>query len=444
MEAAGAALTAGLAAGAIERRSGVHGAAHSGACLNCEAVLQGEYCHMCGQPAHISRTLGDVWHDFLHGVLHFDNKAWQTLPLLAFRPGTLTHRYIHGQRARYIGPVAMFLFAVFLMFFVFSLVGSEPPAASGRSENTITSSAEAVTDTQQTIAEMEADLASARAETGPGAGAGIPGLEAGLAGVRAGLNAAQTALSEAQARDALYRRALADVEGKIAAAEDGTAAEELESLRVTRAGLLDAVAGDGAEVDSLTITENADGTLEVSRSLRLVNAEDRDTIFDEVRAREADGSITVNTGNAAWDHKIHEKLQNPVLAWYKLSNTAYKFAFLLVPLSLPFIALVFLWKKDVTLFDHAVFALYSLSFMSFLSMIAAGTASQWTRLGEGVEGFLSMAVSLAIPVHLFFQLKGGYGLGWFSALWRTFVLGLMLLFAFVMFLAVILVLGLTG
>ena len=39
-------------------------------------------------------------HDLLHGVLHFEGKIWRTLPLLAWRPGELTRRYIDGERAQ--------------------------------------------------------------------------------------------------------------------------------------------------------------------------------------------------------------------------------------------------------------------------------------------------------------------------------------------------------
>ena len=66
------------------------------------------------------------FHDFLHGVLHFDGKLWRTLPLLAWKPGALTRRYIDGQRASFISPMALFLFSVFLMFAVLNSVGSAP------------------------------------------------------------------------------------------------------------------------------------------------------------------------------------------------------------------------------------------------------------------------------------------------------------------------------
>ena len=55
---------------------------------------------------------------WLHGVLHFEGKIWRTLPLLAWKPGELTRRYIDGERARFVSPIALFLFSVFLMFAV--------------------------------------------------------------------------------------------------------------------------------------------------------------------------------------------------------------------------------------------------------------------------------------------------------------------------------------
>ena len=36
--------------------------------------------------------------------------------MLAFHPGALTRRYIAGERARFVSPLALFLFSVFLMF----------------------------------------------------------------------------------------------------------------------------------------------------------------------------------------------------------------------------------------------------------------------------------------------------------------------------------------
>ena len=114
--------TGAAVAGAIEReRSGGDGHTHEGACLNCGTELVGPHCHACGQRAHVHRTLGAFFHDLLHGVLHFEGKTWRTIPMLAWKPGQLTREYIDGKRARYVSPIALFLFVVFLSFALFSM-----------------------------------------------------------------------------------------------------------------------------------------------------------------------------------------------------------------------------------------------------------------------------------------------------------------------------------
>ncbi|MEO5972025.1 MAG: hypothetical protein ABIP91_01495 [Sphingomicrobium sp.] len=50
------------------------GHTHEQACLNCGCALAGDFCHCCGQRAHVRRTLGAFWHDLAHGVLHFEGK----------------------------------------------------------------------------------------------------------------------------------------------------------------------------------------------------------------------------------------------------------------------------------------------------------------------------------------------------------------------------------
>src|SRR3954469_12312683 len=122
IEGVGEMITGGLLARSVEPAAG-EASGHGEACLNCGAALVGGLCHQCGQPAHVHRTIGAFWHDVAHSVLHFDGKIWRTLPLLAWKPGELTRRYIAGERARFVSPMALFLFSVFLMFAVFSLVG---------------------------------------------------------------------------------------------------------------------------------------------------------------------------------------------------------------------------------------------------------------------------------------------------------------------------------
>ncbi|RYZ84633.1 MAG: DUF3667 domain-containing protein, partial [Moraxellaceae bacterium] len=94
-------------------------------CANCGATLAGAYCQCCGQSAHTHRSIWHMLEEFLHGVLHFDSKAWRTLPALLMHPGQLTRDYIHGKRTRYVSPFILFLFLNFVMFFVFSYLGGD-------------------------------------------------------------------------------------------------------------------------------------------------------------------------------------------------------------------------------------------------------------------------------------------------------------------------------
>ena len=104
---------------AMTASSAPESALHS--CLNCGTPLSGAYCAHCGQAAHVHRSLHSLGHDILHGVFHFEGKFWSTLPQLFFFPGRLTRRYIDGERAKFVSPMALFLFTVFSMFAVFSV-----------------------------------------------------------------------------------------------------------------------------------------------------------------------------------------------------------------------------------------------------------------------------------------------------------------------------------
>lgn len=94
-----------------------------GICANCETRLVGPHCHACGQKAHLHSRLRDLLHEAVEGIAHFDGRLWRTLPLLAFNPGRLSREWRAGRRARYVAPLHLFLFAVFLFFTVPTLTG---------------------------------------------------------------------------------------------------------------------------------------------------------------------------------------------------------------------------------------------------------------------------------------------------------------------------------
>lgn len=130
-------------------------------CLNCRSPLLGDYCHACGQKGHVHRSLGAFAHDLLHGVLHFEGKIWRTLPLLVWRPGELTRRYVDGQRASFVGPLPLFLFGVFLMF---AVVGQIAGRLSLEGPDGLQQGmAESITDEEAELRRLEAERAKAAA-----------------------------------------------------------------------------------------------------------------------------------------------------------------------------------------------------------------------------------------------------------------------------------------
>lgn len=89
----------------------------SASCANCGAHLAGSFCHQCGQHESASHpaTLGHLLHEVTHELLHVDGKVWRTAKALFLEPGRLTADYWAGRRARWIGPIRVFLIAAAAM-----------------------------------------------------------------------------------------------------------------------------------------------------------------------------------------------------------------------------------------------------------------------------------------------------------------------------------------
>lgn len=207
--------------------------------------------------------------------------------------------------------------------------------------------------------------------------------------------------------------------------DQNTAQEAQVDLR-TRLAALDAEiaakSGDPAlanEVSGLKVARSvaAEGLKRLQPGATKVGGDAR-TVFDAIRDEARSGRLKANTGNPALDAKAQRALEDPEFVFYKMKQKGYKLSFLLVPISLPWMLLLFIGKKDVRAYDHVVFLLYSISFMSLLFVVVALVAT------AGIQHPTVYALLLLfVPVaHLYAQLKGGYRLGWFSAAWRTAVL----------------------
>jgi hypothetical protein len=374
IEGIGAAVTAGLAGSAVEPR---HGSARSGRagqrCLNCGTSLIGSHCHHCGQRADVHRSFGAIGHDLVHAIFHFEGKIWNTLPLLAWRPGDLTRRYIHGERARFISPLALFLFAVFLTYAVLAMVGSGggvgEELAKAADEQTRTA---AIKDSmQEEVDRIDAELAK------PGLS---PTARRKLENDREILQKSADFLGIARSRSASER-----------AADRAAGPPVLED-----------------PADQLTT-----GADFISRN-------------------------KVDTGVGFIDQGVRKALANPALVLYKLQANAYKFAWALIPLSLPFMWLLFPFSRRFHTYDHFVFVTYSISFMLLLFVVVR-------LLNLSIFGEVATAFALVyVPFHMYRQLRGAYRSSRFGAFVRANLLLFFSLFAVMMFMFMLLAVGLMG
>jgi Protein of unknown function (DUF3667) len=364
-DAAGTAIEGALIGAAVDKGEllDANGDTTETACLNCGAQLTGPYCAACGQKAHVHRTLSAIGHDVLHSVFHFDGKLWRTLPMLLFKPGELTRRFIHGERAKFVSPMGLFLFAIFMMFAVFSF-------------------------------------------TGDGSTANVPaGWQKGLA-------------EEAKTLDAEIPKVEAKLRATPATSPEAKVLrEKLQDMKSERNGIGFATEGKAVFVEE-------DAQVDVAPGVKL-------------------SAWKSDTGIAWLDHKLNnggeKMISNPGLALYKLQSNGYKFAWLLVPLSLPFVWLVTLGVRGHRFYDHAVFTTYSISFMCILFIIAS--LAGWAGVNDG---WLAIAFTIIPLAHIYEQLRHAYGLTRLGTLLRMVPLLLSTVFVVTIFFLILLMLGIMG
>ncbi len=376
-EAVGTIADGGMWARAAEPDAGESTADGHGKCLNCRTVLTGPHCHQCGQAAHVHRSISAFWHDILHGVLHFDGKFWNTLPLLAWQPGHLTRRYIHGERAKFISPMALFLFSIFMMFAIFSYVGS--PNFTGDS----------------TIKNKD--------------------------GIRV------VGVSDWRKE---MRKEIAQIEPKIVASTS-----ELEKLPADdpgRAALTEKITDLKREVNGLTYA--TEGKARYPEALG-PGGENMADVFNV--------DSDVDTGFKAfdaWINKLASKAKkNPELLLYKIQSNGYKFAWLLIPLSIPFVWLATLGKRGHRFYDHAVFTTYSIAFMSLLFIVV--TLSVKFSI---LPGLVIPAALFYAPFHMYRQLRHAYGTSRIGGMFRLALLLTCTTIVVTLFLTILVNLGLVG
>lgn len=412
-------VTGAAIARAVEPDAG-EGEGSAEACLNCGAELAGAHCHACGQKARVHRTLHAFGHDFLHSVLHFDGKIWRTLPLLFWNPGQLTRRYVHGERAKFVSPLALFLFTVFLTFAAVSWLTPD-------NQTTIFDPETAEADYQDDRKEILDDLAKVEAGKKEADLKNQPGREW---------------------RDDEIARLQRDLKALDEGRGSDVRQSEQAKLQITQAKAESAAKIAQLEAQLLVAREAGKPTGGIEKSLDAQRVEEKMmsgalTGLKQVASGKVDGDWTftdlVFPGSKALNKAAKDAMDNPQLVLYKIQSNAYKFSWALIPISAPFVWLLFFWRRRFKMFDHAVFVTYSLTFMMLLGVLCAFLiqfpATEW--LG-------GLALAFYPPIHMYRHLHHAYETTRFGAFWRMIILSVFALAALTLFAMLIVTLGVTG
>jgi hypothetical protein len=158
------------------------------------------------------------------------------------------------------------------------------------------------------------------------------------------------------------------------------------------------------------------------------------TALQAVKAGKVDASIHFADGFlGGLNSKFKNAARNPELLFYKLKTNAYKFSWALIPISVPFVWLLFPFNRRFRLYDHTVFVTYSLCFMMLL--LAASSL-----IGLVSDSVSSLAWFVP-PIHMYRQLRGAYGVSKRGAIWRTALLTIFAFIAISLFASLLFTLG---
>lgn len=90
-------------------------------CANCSTPLSGAFCAQCGQAAADPNVpIGRFAREFVAETLDIDSRLRVTLWPLFFKPGAVPRDYVAGQRAQFVPPIRLYVFASFFVFLVLS------------------------------------------------------------------------------------------------------------------------------------------------------------------------------------------------------------------------------------------------------------------------------------------------------------------------------------
>jgi hypothetical protein len=350
-------------------------------CENCSAVLQGHYCHVCGQRAHNPlRSFAHAVEEVFESLWHLDGRIFRTMVDL-FVPGRVAANYLRGHRVRYIAPLRLFLILTLIAFFFGKLVLNVDKS------------------------DFDPDAG------GPNTSIVVEG-EDGHDSTTRDIDQAKTA----EEVIALHAQAIADIDRSrqdpvgrwIMRALDDVAVEQFRKASLERLRTLKA-----SPEQILTIQTANDAAM----ARAAAQGETGDGWFDRWLARKAE-RIEANARLVRED---------PNRVFHQFLGAIPGALFVLVPLFALLLKLVYV-RSGRAYLEHLVVGLYSHAFMMaclLLVFLSVGLANmlnnpEWMDIANGIA---IAVVSLAVPLYLLLTQKRVYAQGWFKTLVKYLILG---------------------
>lgn len=396
---------------------GTHSLTH---CENCDAALQGPYCHVCGQPVvspvrHAAHAIEDVFESFWH----LDGRVFRTLrDLLA--PGRVALEYLAGHRVRYIPPLRLFVILSLLTFFVGKLVvHAEGPAFQLDPKDTQFAQL-------QTVAEVERvrDRALQRIAAAEDRAADTPGANPTLLVMRAQVQGA------AAARIAELRGHAQPV-GDTAPPDAPAGAASPASPSPAPPAAPSAAKRKGATAPGGEATSSATAAAPAAPSApEIAFGGQWDPEKDPIRIGWLPGFANKwLTARAARAQRNLAAMENDGDALLQAFMGALPTAlFLMVPVFALLLKVFYLGSRRLYL-EHLTVALYSHAYMllallaSFLLVAVGNAFAAPASLVEPLTSLGAIAVWTWVPIYLLLMQKRVYAQGWWATVIKYLLIG---------------------
>jgi len=372
-------------------------------CANCEAVLQGEFCHECGQSIHsVLKPVSHMLEDAGDIFFHMDERIIHTVPPLYTKPGFLTLEYFSGRRVRYIAPFRlMFVFCLLCFFFIhLAISGSKLGESSGEQDSiSAFATAETADDVhEQYRAQIRDVLATEKDPNVP-------------APARMGLAAARGVIREAA------NRRLAELKAPLIPAEVGE--NDPDAVKLKHDDFMSR--HDAVDIGWLPAAVNARLTTGVEHlKLNLALLSNHGPQRKEAVARIVEGVFGV------------------------LPQTM----FVMIPVFALVLKLFYVFRRRLYV-EHLIVALHSHAFIFFALLLitllgyAKGAIAPHVPFAGGVIGVVSFAMWVWIPVYLLIMQKRVYRQGWGMTILKYWLIGSVYFWLLMFALTIAIVIGIS-